>query len=268
MNESILTLSDSELRDLATSLRAGRITTPFSAIALQRIISPRHATAVAQELEALRAEGTDVRSIAVMLELLAKDRRNRPKADDIIDLVTTGPEACGVTNRDTSVVVRELFASAKSTVLIAGYAVYQGQQVFAALAERMDECSTLGVRVFLDIQRPRGDTSATNDIVRKFANRFVKSQWPSGSRLPETFYYPPSLELDNAKKSSLHAKCVVVDGEAAFVSSANFTEAAQERNVEIGVLVRSPLLADRITRHFDAMLEESLLAPLIFPTSW
>lgn len=205
-------------------------------------------------------------SIAFMLELLAKDRRNRPKVEDVIDLVTTGPEASGVTNRDTSVVVRELFAGAKSTVLIAGYAVYQGQQVFAALAERMDECSTLGVRVFLDIQRRRGDTSATNDIVRQFADRFVKSQWPLGSRLPETFYYPPSLELDSAKKSSLHAKCVVVDGEVVFVSSANFTEAAQERNVEVGVLVRSALLADRITRHFDAMLEESLMTPLVFPT--
>ncbi len=267
MTESVLNLSDSEIRDLATSLRAGRVATPFSAIALQRIISPRHATVVAQELEALRAEGTDVRSIAVMLELLAKDRRNRPKVDDLIDLVTTGPEACGVTNRDTSAVVRELFASAKATVLIAVYAVYRGQQVFAALAERMDECSTLGVRVFLDIQRPRGDTSAANDIVQKFADRFVKSQWPPGSRLPETFYYPRSLESDSAKKSSLHAKCVVVDGEAAFVSSANFTEAAQERNVEVGVLVRSPLLADRITRHFDAMLEQGLMTPLIFPTS-
>ena len=239
----------------------------MTTIALQRIISPRHATTLAQELEALRAEGTDVRSIAVMLELLAKDRRNRPKIDDLIDLVTTGPEASGVTNRDTSVVVRELFASAKATVLIAGYAIYQGQQVFAALAERMDQCPTLVVRVFLDIQRPRGDTSGTNDIVRQFADRFVKSQWPLGSRLPETFYYPASLELESVKRSSLHAKCVVVDGEAAFVSSANFTEAAQERNVEVGVLIRSPLLAERITRHFDAMLDESLMAPLIFPTS-
>jgi phosphatidylserine/phosphatidylglycerophosphate/cardiolipin synthase-like enzyme len=171
-----------------------------------------------------------------------------------------------VTNRDTSVVVRELFAGAKEKVLIAGYAVYQGQRVFAALAERMDECPALRVRIFLDIRRPHGDTSTTSALVRQFADRFVKSQWPAGGRLPETLYYPASLELDSVKRSSLHAKCVVIDGEAAFVSSANFTEAAHERNVEVGVLIRSPLLAQRITRHFDAMLEENLMTPLIFPS--
>jgi hypothetical protein len=44
----------------------------------------------------------------------------------MIDLVTTGPEPGGITNRDTSVVVRELFAHAKESVLVVGYAVYQG----------------------------------------------------------------------------------------------------------------------------------------------
>ena len=39
----------------------------------------------------------------------------------------------------------------------------------------------------------------------------------------------------------MHAKCVVADSRHVFVSSANFTEAAQERNVEIGLLlIRSP----------------------------
>jgi hypothetical protein len=55
----------------------------------------------------------------------------------VIDLVTTGPEARTSAHRDTSVVVRELFVNAEHSVLIAGYAVYQGQRVFQALADRM-----------------------------------------------------------------------------------------------------------------------------------
>jgi phosphatidylserine/phosphatidylglycerophosphate/cardiolipin synthase-like enzyme len=47
----------------------------------------------------------------------------------------------------------------------------------------------------------------------------------------------------------------VVDGEQLFVSSANFTEAAQERNIEVGLLVRSVALADRVCRFFDALLD-------------
>ena len=55
-------------------------------------------------------------------------------------------------------------------------------------------------------------------------------------------------------RAVLHAKCVVIDGRIAFVSSANFTEAAQERNIEVGVLVRSELIAERIINFFTALI--------------
>lgn len=41
----------------------------------------------------------------------------------------------------------------------------------------------------------------------------------------------------------MHAKCVVTDETAAFLTSANFTEAAQERNIEVGLLSREPRIA-------------------------
>lgn len=53
----------------------------------------------------------------------------------------------------------------------------------------------------------------------------------------------------------MHAKCVVVDGRRVFVSSANFTEAAQERNVEIGVLFESVAAASRIIRFLTALVD-------------
>jgi phosphatidylserine/phosphatidylglycerophosphate/cardiolipin synthase-like enzyme len=49
---------------------------------------------------------------------------------------------------------------------------------------------------------------------------------------------PRSLELDARRRANLHVKCVVVDRQVVFVSSANFTEAVQERNIEVGVLLR------------------------------
>jgi phosphatidylserine/phosphatidylglycerophosphate/cardiolipin synthase-like enzyme len=73
------------------------------------------------------------------------------------------------------------------------------------------------------------------------------------------YYYPRSLELSPDKRTALHAKCVVVDGQTVFVSSANFTEAAHERNIEIGILLRSKLLAERIVRYFDVLVSEGFL---------
>ena len=73
---------------------------------------------------------------------------------------------------------------------------------------------------------------------------------------------PLSLDEAPEKRAALHAKCVVVDRHTVFVSSANFTEAAHERNIEVGLLIQGGWLADRITGHFEAMVVEGLLLPV------
>ena len=80
--------------------------------------------------------------------------------------------------------------------------------------------------------------------------------------MPEVYYDPRALEMDKTKKSSLHAKCVVVDSASAFVSSANFTEAAQIRNIEVGVLIKSSHFATKLERHFKALADAGVLKPL------
>jgi phosphatidylserine/phosphatidylglycerophosphate/cardiolipin synthase-like enzyme len=65
--------------------------------------------------------------------------------------------------------------------------------------------------------------------------------------------------MDRAKCAALHAKCIVVDRSAVFVSSANFTEAAQEKNIEVGLLLKSPVVADRISRFFEQLAAARLL---------
>jgi phosphatidylserine/phosphatidylglycerophosphate/cardiolipin synthase-like enzyme len=213
------------------------------------------AAEVSAGLQELAAFGMPPAAIARTLELLAVGHETRPPIEDVIDLVTTGPEVAGVTNRDTSVVVRELFHNAEESVLVAGYAVYQGQRVFQALADRMQGHGNLKVRMFLDIQRGQGDTSAASELVGRFAQRFRTSQWPTGRPLPEVYYDPRSLATDPKGRAALHAKCIVVDGFEIFVSSANFTEAAQQKNIEVGLHLHSHILADRIVRFFESLLE-------------
>jgi phosphatidylserine/phosphatidylglycerophosphate/cardiolipin synthase-like enzyme len=119
-------------------------------------------------------------------------------------------------------------------VLIAGYAIYQGRRSFGELAKRMDELPKLDVQIFLDTSRKPGDTSTSDEIVRRFAERFRGEEWPRNARVSQVFYDSRSLEVDWTDRASVHAKCVVVDGRRVFVSSATFTEAAQERDVEVG----------------------------------
>ena len=143
-------------------------------------------------------------------------------------------------------------------IAVHGYAVYQGQHVFEALAQRMEERPDLEVQLFLNIARPDRDTTTSEILVSRYAQRFRDSQWPRGSRLPEVYYDPRSVADEEPVRSSLHAKCVVVDAEQVFVSSANFTEAGQERNIEVGLNIKSEWLAKRLIRHFKLLHEHGL----------
>ena len=55
-------------------------------------------------------------------------------------------------------------------------------------------------------------------------------------------------------ESVLHAKCVIIDGQILFISSANFTGSAQLRNIELGVLLQSAELASQAERFFDGLV--------------
>jgi len=259
MNDVFTKLSETDLRSLAVALRSGRVTSPYSGIQVARVVPPTLSIVVRDALVQLDAQGFSPGQIAIVLELIELDRTSGRDSELPIDLVTSGPEAPGITNRDTSVVVRELFAHAKHSVMVVGYAVYQGQQVFESLAKRMAELPDLDVQFFLNISRPDGDKTEAKILVARFKQRFMEQQWPAGLRLPEVYYDPRSVANDAPIRSSLHAKCVVVDAEHVFVSSANFTEAGQERNIEVGINIRSKWLAEQLIRHFK-LLHQSKLA--------
>ena len=256
MNDAFSRLSSKDLRLIANSLRSGRLTLPATALQIGRIFQGDVCTALATKLSELSAFGFSAEQVAVLIDSVLLDRALFRQADPTgIDLVTSGPEAPGITNRETSVVVREMFAHAKQSVTVIGYAVYQGQKVFEALAQRMDSKPDLQVELFLNISRGDGDTTKSKILVSRYVERFKSHQWPKGSRLPTVYYDPRSVSDDIPIRSSLHAKCVVVDENDVFVSSANFTEAGQERNIEVGLRLDNAWLARKLVEHFKKMVE-------------
>jgi len=174
--------------------------------------------------------------------------------------VWSGPEVTGLHARDTRRVYEELLGSAARAAWVATYAFFDGPRAFEVLARRMDETPGLAVTLLLNVQRRKGDTTGADHLVRRFADRFWEQEWPGAAR-PRVFYDPRSLDPDGGA-GVLHAKAVVVDDEAVFVTSANLTEAALDRNIEIGLLVRDRALAATMTRHFTTLIERSLLQPL------
>jgi phosphatidylserine/phosphatidylglycerophosphate/cardiolipin synthase-like enzyme len=176
------------------------------------------------------------------------------------DLVWSGPEVPGLNARNTRRVYEELLSSAERSVWASTYAFFDGPKAFEILARRMDERTALRVILLLNIQRKRGDTSAADQVVRRFADHFWKIDWPGSSR-PSVYYDPRALELEGPG-GVLHAKAVVVDDEALFVTSANLTEAALDRNIEVGILMRDRALALTVSNYFYGLIDRGLLRPL------
>ena len=54
----------------------------------------------------------------------------------------------------------------------------------------------------------------------------------------------------------------MTDDEVVFVTSANLTEAALDRNIEIGLLIRDCARAASVSRHFRGPIDRGLLSPL------
>ncbi len=215
------------------------------------------AETVAHCLSHFFAEGMAPRDLARLLRAFMAGLESGSSTSRPVDVVVSGP---GDTEgaRDTGVVVRQLFARATQRILVAGFAVHQGKTLFRVLADRLDADPSLDATLCLDISRGPGDTSLARDIVRRFAVRFRDKEWP-GQRLPDICFDPRSLERAGRSASSMHAKCVVIDGREALVTSANFTEAAQQRNIELGLLVDSELVARRIEDYFRKLIKSRTL---------
>lgn len=262
MPTSFANLSTNDLRTLADALRSGRLIAPYNPTLVGRTnIAPSCVKGVSAALTQLSDQGFSGLQMATLILSVEEERRTHKRLDELVNLVITGPEAPGTTIRDTGVVVRELFRSATESVVVVGYSVYQGQQVFAALANRMSELPELAATMYLNLP-PITNVDEESIITRRFASEFEAKHWPDGCRLPNIFYDPRSIDSDRSKRASLHAKCVVVDGRELFISSANFTERAQNMNVEVGVRFASETLARQLVNHFKSLVSINALKPL------
>jgi phosphatidylserine/phosphatidylglycerophosphate/cardiolipin synthase-like enzyme len=247
-----------ELKLIIDNLKNGRWTIPMNPFLLKEAFdSERSAYWETIFLGFQDNQFNSSQAIFALSEIEKQLSVSKTNKDSNFELVWTGPEALNSTLRDTAIVAQELFRQAKEEVVIAGFAFYQGKELFKELGQKMDADPNFTVTLFVDVRRD-GNTSIEEAVLLKFKTDFKKKQWP-GSRLPEIYYDPRTLALDGDVKSSMHAKCIIVDVEATLVTSANFTQAAHHRNIEAGVVLHSKEYAVSLKSQFFNLIEAGLL---------
>ena len=257
MTSAVLNLPPFVRRRLADALESGLLSPPFTSIAIRAAIGrldlPEDLLGVLQMWE---REGVSGRVAAAWIRSLEEAASSVAPAS----LVWTGPPAKGLHSRRTRQVFEELVRGSARSLWISSFTYFNGPDAFSLLAWRMERLPDLEVTLLLNIMRRTRRSVPREQLVRDYSNRFWTEDWPSTVR-PRVFYDPRSLD-PGRRKGVLHAKAVVSDEERLFVTSANLTEAAMDRNIEIGLLLRDPALARTAVAHFRGLIERDLLLPL------
>lgn len=257
--DSILAgISTSNLIAFATALDAGWISAASPDTQFHTYAGDQ-ASALREWLRELSATGfTPAQGARLVLAVQAGRERDQSLAPD---LVVSGPDVPGVPTADTYAVVQSLFQEATTEVVIAGYAFYNARRLFERLAEQRDKHPDLKILMHVDVPRKHGDTTSGTALLARYAEEFREKHWP-WLPMPEIYFDPRALQTETRAHASMHAKMVAIDRRKILITSANFTEAAQQRNVELGVLCSLPYLAERVCNYFAGLRQSGQLQRL------
>jgi phosphatidylserine/phosphatidylglycerophosphate/cardiolipin synthase-like enzyme len=245
---SLRGVSTATIEQLRAGIASGHLRTPVDRASLVGV-------GVKHQLDAIDGALAGHRTAACLaiLDVALAEREDRRPAPE---LVWTGPEGSSSTARDTAVVLRELFEGARESVILAGYSFDHAREVLAPLHATMRDRG-VDARFFVDVPQIERSADAGAHLARHLG-AFRSENWPFGEPRPRLYYDKRAL-VPGPPWSSLHAKCVVIDGARAFVSSANFTQRGQERNIEVGVLIDDAGFASFLAGQWMGLVEAGVV---------
>jgi phosphatidylserine/phosphatidylglycerophosphate/cardiolipin synthase-like enzyme len=212
---------------------------------------------IASDLLAARAgEDPMPDGMALALALAAAREREQDARQQRVSIVWTGPETEAVPVRRIDQALLELIARAKRRLIVVSFAVYK----VAETADALVAAALRGCDVMLVLE---SEVESGGKVTFDMAAA-IGSEVAACSRL---YSWPHDLrpETGGGRCASLHAKCAVADGNRLLVSSANLTEYAFTKNMELGLLVEGGDVPRRVDAHLSALIAAGVLRPLPAP---
>ena len=165
-----------------------------------------------------------------------------------VELVWTGETTGMVPVRHTEQVLCEVIRSAQHRLFLMSFVAYEVESICAEL----EIASERGVRIdiLMEQSQSQGGRSTANSLKVMY------------DAVPKANLYRRVGKDGVAPDGVVHGKCAVADGMMAFITSANLTIAAMERNMEVGILIRGGSLPDELHRHLEALIKTNIVVPL------
>jgi phosphatidylserine/phosphatidylglycerophosphate/cardiolipin synthase-like enzyme len=161
------------------------------------------------------------------------------RAEQQIELVWTGPASSLVATRKTEQALLQVIEAAQAKLFVTSFVAYNVASILDALTKAIGR--GVQVSMLLEASDQHGGSVSVDAI------GMMKSVLPRARLLSWT------EKSDAFWGGKVHAKCAVSDERMCFISSANLTGHAMEKNMEAGILIAGGAVPQSLHRHLEAL---------------
>ncbi len=242
----VFLVSPEKVRAIASRIR--RTDQDKAPAALADVVWTPIATGVMNQLiDAWRATDVSAEELAAML-LAAGHVFSKVANQQSMELVWTGPTTPFVSARRTEQALLQVINAAEHNLFITSFVAYDVSTIVKAL----NDASERGVVIsmLLELAQEHGG-SITFDAIGKMS-----------TLVPAARLYAWREKADPFSDGRVHAKVAAADGRMCFITSANLTGHAMEKNMEAGVLISGGHIPRVLDDHLRSLIDTKVIAPV------
>jgi cardiolipin synthase A/B len=216
-----------------------------AAAALSGVVGTPAAAAVMDHLiDAWRATSVSADELASML-LAASHVFTKVASEQSTELVWTGPTTPFVSARRTEQALLQVINAAEHCLFITSFVAYDVSTIVKALNAASDR--RVAVLMLLELSQDHGG-SITFDAIGKMR-----------TLVPNARLYAWRDKTDQFFDGRVHAKVAVADGKVCFITSANLTGHAMEKNMEAGVIISGGHIPRILYEHLRSLVSTNMI---------
>jgi phosphatidylserine/phosphatidylglycerophosphate/cardiolipin synthase-like enzyme len=236
-------LSVETIQAIASRLKAAEKSSALGALS-GVVNSPVARTAIADLVQAWMETEVTSQELALMLVATANGHQKFNSLQQI-ELVWTGPTTPVVPARRTEQVLLQVINAAQKSLFITSFVAYDVSNVVQAI----NAAAYRGVQVKMLLESSQGHGGSIEmDVIG--AMRSV---------IPRAAFFAWGEKAGEFINGRVHAKVVVADAQTCFITSANLTAYAMERNMESGVLITGGHIPQQLDQHLCALIATNVV---------
>jgi cardiolipin synthase len=232
-------VSPEKVQSIANRIRQAGSSTTASSLP-SAVGTPAAAAVMDQLVEAWRSTSVGADELALML-LAAGHVVAKVANQQSTELVWTGPTTPFVSARRTEQALLQVINAAKQTLFITSFVAYDVSTIVRAL----NDASARGVAIsiLLELSQDHGGAISFDAIGKMSA------------LVPPAKIYAWRDKAEAFSDGRVHAKVAAADGSICFITSANLTGYAMERNMEAGLLINGGDVPATLHSHLQALVD-------------